>query len=435
MRIATHVLAQRASTWMREVARLGVKPGDVVALEARPDEPSVVHLMGLWAHGVVVLPLPLRYPPESWAHWARVAGAQWALSRVSLELPSLPWASQERAGSDALPCPPPDAKGGVRILTSGSTGTPKVVHLDWSALWHSAFGVNEHLHLNDAHAWLLALPLYHVGGLGIVVRTWMQGAHLAFAHVEEPLAHTLSRTRPSHLSLVPTQLRRLLQACPALLPLAEAVFLGGSAVDGTLIDAATCSGIPLYTSYGLSEMASTVTLTAPNATAAELRSAGRLLPGREMKVVEGELWVRGRTLFAGYYAEGGIQSLLTPDGWFRTGDLGYCDAGGLWHIVGRRDAMFISGGENIHPEAIERALLSVPGVEEAVVVPVEDIEFGQRPFAFLTAAVLPTLDELREHLALHIPRFMHPVGVAKLPAGSGMKPSRAGLRSLAQGLR
>lgn len=434
MAVHTEALSRRAHAWMGVLAREGVRPGDIVAVEARPDERSVVHLMALWAFGAVAFPIPLRYPRETWPRWARVAGACWAVDGVVAGVPALPPARELGEGMPALPCPPPATPGGVRLLTSGSTGTPKAVHVDWSALWHSATGVSAHLNLHDAHAWLMALPLYHVGGLGVVVRTWMQGASLVFAREMEGLPDTLARARPTHLSLVPTQLRRLLDA-PNLLTHTEAVFLGGSAVEGALIDRAVGSGIPLYTSYGLSEMASTVTLTPPGASADVLRSAGRLLPGREMQVVQGELFVRGQTLFAGYVAEGEIHPAVTPEGWFPTGDLGHQDERGMWHILGRKDAMFISGGENIHPEALEAVLRTLLGIEDAIVVPVEDAEFGHRPFAFLAGSVSIPLDELRKHLDGHLPRFMHPVGVAPMPPVAGLKPSRAHLKALAQASR
>jgi O-succinylbenzoic acid--CoA ligase len=101
---------------------------------------------------------------------------------------------------------------------------------------------------------------------------------------------------------------------------------------------------------------------------------------------EGEILVRGNTLFAGYVAGVAVDRPLTPDGWFVTGDLGKWDPQGRLIVLGRKDSMFTSGGENVYPEEIERYLCQAPGVVQAVVVPLEDAEFGSRPVAFVKVA-------------------------------------------------
>jgi O-succinylbenzoic acid--CoA ligase len=141
---------------------------------------------------------------------------------------------------------------------------------------------------------------------------------------------------------------------------------------------------PIHTTYGLTEMAAQVTTTSPDATLGELQSSGRVLPYRQLRVDErGEILVQGATLFQGYLDGDTVQHPFDQDGWFHTGDLGRLDEEGWLHVLGRTDNLFISGGENIQPEEIELALCDVPGVTQAVVVPVQDDEFGQRPVAFV----------------------------------------------------
>ena len=160
--------------------------------------------------------------------------------------------------------------------------------------------------------------------------------------------------------------------------------MGGGPVPPSLVDEALARGLPLHTSYGLTEMASQVTTTPPGASLEELRTAGRVLPDREVSISErGEILVRGETLFAGYVEGEELDRPLDAEGWFHTGDLGELDEDGYLRVGGRVDNLFISGGENVQPEEIEEALCRLEGVDEAVVVPVPDEEFGARPVAFV----------------------------------------------------
>jgi O-succinylbenzoic acid--CoA ligase len=216
-----------------------------------------------------------------------------------------------------------------------------------------------------------------------VFRCLISGAAIALPEPDAPLGRSISELRATHVSLVSTQLLRLLREDAALEGL-KAVLTGGGPVPEDLVDEALARGLPVHTSYGLTEMASQVTTTAPGAAPEELRTAGRVLPHREVSVSgEGEILVRGETLFAGYVQGGRPGVRPGAGGWFRTGDLGRLDGAGRLRVLGRRDNLFVSGGENVRPEEIEEALLRIPGVEEAVVVPVPDPEFGERPVAFV----------------------------------------------------
>ena len=175
--------------------------------------------------------------------------------------------------------------------------------------------------------------------------------------------------------------------------------------------------LPVFTTYGLTEMASQVA-TMPFVAAPDKRAtSGKVLRHRQLEIApDGEILVRGATLFAGYVDESGIDPGVDADGWFHTGDLGALDGEGFLTVNGRKDFMFISGGENIHPEEIEKALLALSGIERAAVVPVDDPEFGQRPVAFLkTDGPLPNRDELKRLLSDRIEAFKVPVAVLPWP--------------------
>jgi o-succinylbenzoate---CoA ligase len=339
----------------------------------------------------------------------------------------------EAGGGAGAPAPPDDAPAAL-VFTSGSTGTPRAALLSHGALRWSARGVCETLAFGEASAWALALPLHHVGGMGVVVRALVAGGGLVVPAPDEPLAAVLAHKAVTHASLVATQLGRLLREAPGVLA-GRTLLLGGSALPPPLLDDAHARGLHVIASYGLTEMASTVTATAPGADRAALATAGRVLPYRDVRLSDsGEILVGGPTRFSGYVTETGLATPFDAEGYFATGDLGHFDEAGRLVVHGRRDLMFVSGGENIHPEAIERALLALPGVEEAVVVPVPDAEFGTRPFAFVRSSALDA-DRLRAELRAHLPGYLIPVGVAPLPETQGLKPQRKALAGLAQKVR
>jgi O-succinylbenzoic acid--CoA ligase len=160
----------------------------------------------------------------------------------------------------------------------------------------------------------------------------------------------------------------------------------------------------------------------------EAHACVKVLPYRQLKISpEGEIMVKGEVLFKGYVAGAKI-NLPEVNGWFPTGDIGQLDQQGCLTVTGRRDSMFISGGENIHPEEIEKALLSIKGIQQAIVVPKEDREFGQRPIAYIKFAGEPLEEEhMVRCLRAILPGFMIPAAFFPWPQNlmsQGVKISR-----------
>lgn len=315
---------------------------------------------------------------------------------------------------------PPEPPQGTIIFTSGSSGEPKAALLPVACHVVSAAAVSEALDLQAGNRWLLCLPMDHVGGIAIVFRCLQAGATIVLGR-SRPTAQTLARLEITHGSLVPTQLRSLIADSATANPECRALLLGGAALPRSLWEQARELGWPVRASYGATEMASTVTIAD-----ADCFDAGRILPHCELRIGgDGEIQLRGLSRFAGY-AKG--DRLLKPfeDGWFGTRDHGELDAAGRLRVLGRLDHMFISGGENVHPEEIEKALLSLPTVKRACVVPVDDEEFGQRPVAFVDGEV--------EVAALEyvLPRFKIPRAFLPWPEDVGLKPDRRQLKKLAR---
>ncbi|RMD98473.1 MAG: o-succinylbenzoate--CoA ligase, partial [Calditrichaeota bacterium] len=212
------------------------------------------------------------------------------------------------------------------IFTSGSTGTPKAALLSYGNHYFSALGANRNLPFGPGDRWLLSLPLYHVGGLAILFRAALGGGAVVFPENPRDLAGAIAKYRVTHVSLVATQLYRLLQDPAAAKPLAQlkAILIGGSAIPKSLIDRAVELGLPIHTTYGLTEMASQVTTTPPGASREMLATSGRCLPHRQLDISpEGEIRVKGRTRFLGYVDGDKLVQPFDAQGWFATGDLGY----------------------------------------------------------------------------------------------------------------
>lgn len=368
---------------------LGVQPGDPVAWYGPNHWHHPVLLWALLRLGAVACPLNARLP---------VAALPDRLRQVSARLLV---ADGVDPATQPVRCIAPEAVVGAApaeatvphldldrratlVFTSGSTGRPKAVLHTWGNHYFSALGSQAVLPLRPGHRWVVVLPLYHVGGLAICVRCFLHGATVVLPDDPRQVAEACT-AGATHISLVATQLQRLLEAEPDVSTL-EALLLGGSALPPALIQAAHARQWPVHVSYGSTEMASQVATTPAGADLDTLFTAGRLLPHRTLRFsAQGEILVGGKTRFAGYLDETGLHAPFDSQGWFATGDRGYWDEDGRLVVQGRMDQMFISGGENIHPEEIEQALGRLEGVRRALVVPVPDATFGFRPVAFVEA--------------------------------------------------
>ena len=384
----------------------------------------ILQLFALWQRRVVPVPLNPRFPSTLFHQ---------LLARIR---PSLVF-SQEHPAGDPLsenPIPIPDPIQ-VLIATSGSTGLPKLVGLSLANFLWNAWGSAQNLKLEVGDRWLLSLPLFHVGGMAILFRTMLAGATTVLAE-QKWNAEFLLQRRISHLSLVPTQLKQLLEdgVEPGAI---RALLLGGAAIPPSLLKLANEQGLPLHTSYGCSEMASQVATTPVQGSWDDWNTTGFVLPHREVRLCpNGQIQLRGRTRFHGYWEDGELQTPFDADGWFTSSDIGEWDTEGRLKILGRMDRMFISGGENVHPETIEQALRQIPGIEQVVVVDIPDERYGARPVAFLQGTSPIDEGSLRELLRSKLAGFQLPDRFYEWPefALVGIKPELKAFRQHAQQL-
>jgi len=320
------------------------------------------------------------------------------------------------------------------LFTSGTSGTPKGVLLSRRAFVAAAEASAARLGWREDDRWLLAMPLAHVGGLSVLVRALVARRTVVLSPPGpfEPARFfdVIARCRVTIASLVPTQLARLARtgrSCPASL---RAVLLGGAACPPSVLGRATALGYPIHTTYGLTEMCAQVaTSSAPVRSADE--GVGEPLEGVEVKIVEGRIHVRSRARMDGWI-EPSASPPFDAEGFYDTGDLGHLDAHGRLHVDARREDLIVSGGENVYPAEVERALLAIEGIEAACVVGLADETWGQRVSAAVVSDV--PIDEeglsarlRRELAAFKVPRQI--VRLAALPTNAVGKLDRAEVRA------
>jgi len=373
----------------------------VVAVQAPASAEYLLWLIAAFRCGVTVFPVSPRLPAAAARELAQRAGASELIDSLSaLHGPERPFQNQLTAPATLL-------------ATSGSSGTPKLVAHSLAGHLTNARGSHRQLPLGPGCGWLLNLPLHHVSGLSIVFRCLQDGAAIIL-----PESASLADPAVTHLSVVSTQLRRLLES-GARLDHLRAVLAGGGPFPAELVNQAIAAGYPIHLTYGMTEAASQIATTPRLIRPAEAFSAGPPNPEMRVRIApSGEVQIHSQALCLGYLeADGAIRSARDAGGWFATRDAGRIDEEGQLWITGRLDRMFISGGENIHPEILEQALEARPEIRRAVVLPIADPEFDQRPVAFVQWTGEPREELVAAELARRLPRFMLPARWLDWPAG------------------
>jgi len=414
-------LCERVDALAAGFARQGVSEGDGVMLRARNHPQTLLTWLALLQCGARILPVNPQLPAALLNALLPQLTLRFALEPDGQNTVSTLTALRQEgvAGTYAVTWQPQRLVS--MTLTSGSTGLPKAAVHTGAAHLASAQGVLSLIPFTGEDDWLLSLPLFHVSGQGILWRWLLAGARITVRE-KQPLEQALAGC--THASLVPTQLWRLLNGD---VPIAlKAVLLGGAAIPVALTQQARQRGIRCWCGYGLTEFASTVCAKEADGAA----DVGYALPGREVKIVNEEVWLRGASMAAGYWRNGELVPLVNSEGWFATRDRGSLDAGRL-AVRGRLDNLFFSGGEGIQPEEVERVIATHSQVRQVFVVPVDDAEFGQRPVAVLECEEGADISLFPSWIADKLARFQHPLHWLVLPAelkNGGIKISRRALQ-------
>jgi O-succinylbenzoic acid--CoA ligase len=370
-------------------ARAGAVRGPRVALSAGAVEDFIVDLHACLLAGAAAVPIDLRLSAAE--QEVRRAAAQVAVAVAPGA--DVPIGADLAADAEALGADVPVAV----MHTSGTTAAPKPVVLTRRNFEASALGSAIALGLDPAERWLCPMPLTHVGGLSIPIRSAIY-ATTAVLHgrfdTEAVLSDLMDPGRRITLvSLVPTMLARLLDAGLQEPPTLRWALLGGGPIAPALLERASAAGVPVAPTYGMTEACSQIATFGWPLTAVDVRIAD-----------DDEVLVRGPIVSAG---------AVSVDGWLHTGDLGRFDERGRVQIIGRKSDTIVSGGENIAPAEVEAVLLEHPAVADAAVHPRVDAEWGEAAVAtvVLRDGLSAAPEELRAHCAARLAAFKVPKDV------------------------
>jgi o-succinylbenzoate---CoA ligase len=414
----TYAELEAEATWVaRRLAAHGVRRGSTAALTMHPRREQVVLLHALMKVGAELLPLGPRLTAEERA--AIVSAADpiidlddpGQLTQTEADMPLL-----GEHDMDDVCC---------RVLTSGSTGTPRPIPLSYGNFLWNAVGSGFNLGVLPEDRWLCCVPLSHIAGLGIVMRSVIYGttAVLHDGFDVDRVGEALERDGITIVSLVATMLTRLLDAGVDLSG-PRAILVGGGPVPEEPLQEALAKGATVVQTYGLTETCSQVTTLAPADARRKVGSAGRPLLTTHLRIRDGEILIQGPTVAPGS---------ADADGWLHTGDLGHIDEEGFLYVSDRIDDMIVTGGENVVPSEVEEVLLRHPAVAEAAVIGREDPEWQQAVTAVvvLENGFSVTPDDLRGHCAEALAGYKVPKRVelaAALPRTPSGKLMRRALR-------
>ncbi len=373
-------LSQAAVSAAGALEHLGLEPGARVALALPSGEDFVIALHAGLLSGYPVVPIDLRLSQRE--REQRLAGADVVVSE--------PLQGSEFSGM-------PSGSGGDRVAavmhTSGTTAAPKPVELSYTNFLASALGSAVALGLDPAERWLCPMPLTHVGGLSVPVRSAIYATTAVLPgrfDTDRVLGELMDPARRiTIVSLVPTMLARLLDAGLSQPPTLRWALLGGGPIAPALLERARSAGVPVAPSYGMTEACS------------QIATFGWPLPGVELRTSEGEILVRGPIVSASSQGE---------DGWLHTGDLGRVDQRSRLEIIGRKSDTIVTGGENVAPAEVEAVLLEHPDVADVAVHSRPDPEWGEALIAtvVLRAGASARAGELREFCVARVARFKVP---------------------------
>jgi o-succinylbenzoate---CoA ligase len=430
----------------------GVKAGHHIGV-LMPNRPEYVFLIhALMRIGAVLIPLNTRLTTAELIHQVEkvkchrvIYSPETKEAAKTLPSPTLPVVIGDLTPSVKIPSRELDMDTVQAIVfTSGTSGKPKGAMLTYNNHFWGATASAFRIGTLPHDRWLCCLPLYHVGGLNIITRCAIYGTTVVLQRGFDlqNIQGALISMGVTLISLVPTMLYRLLNV-PFDAPHLRLVLLGGAAATPDLMERCLALGLPVSTTYGLTEADSQVATQTPEATYQKPESVGKPLPFVQMRVIDeaglpvrtgeiGEIAISSPTIMKGYYDDFEATIRAIRDEWLYTGDLGYLDEDGDLWIVQRRTDLIVTGGENVYPAEVEAVIKRHAAVTDVAVVGIPSLEWGQQVAAAVVLRETLTEEELiafcRESLAGYkVPRIIR--FVDELPLTASGKVERKDIQS------
>ena len=448
----------------RGLQRMGLRRGDRVGILSLNRYEVLAAFFGTMRAGMVTVPISFKLPPDVVEYIVRDAGLKAILhdrARAPLCPPELPRIDlDDRQAYAAFKDPGPfdtvEPQGrelGMILYTSGSTGRPKGVLLSHES---QRWSIERNLALNGDmthHRYIVAAPMFHMNATISVKIALAGGASIVLLPGFDArlYARAIERFRVTWLTSVPTMLALVARERELVAKLdlssVERVTMGSAPLTQALVDKvqALFPKAAINNSYGTTEAGPTPFGPHPDGLPRPAIAAGYPHPGMEVELREGPsadegvLYMRSPMRMEGYNNLPEKTAEVMRDGWYRSGDIMRRDADGFYYFLGRADDMFVVGGENVWPGEIERLVERVPGVHQALVVPVADEIKGALPFAFVVKQPGAVLDEaaIKAYTIANGPAFAHPRFVEfieAVPLAPTNKPDRRRLTAEAERL-
>lgn len=387
-------LYEKIHFFRKKLQYLGVKKQEIIAIDEEPSIDTVAFFFACMWESLILFPLNRYLPPFFIKKTLKSLNIRWYIqknSKNSLKNFAKTFSSNRLKDPKNLDLSIPF----TLLFTSGSSSTPKLALHSGKNHLYSAFALQKTLPLQKGDSWLFSMPMYHVSGIAILFRCFLHGASIFY-----PQKTKSPFKRVTHASFVETQFKR---ACIEELSSLQCLLIGGGPITKATYELCQKHRLNAYFTYGLTEMSSHVSMTKEPIFSSKGVSFGFPHEHAEIKTKKGVLYVRGKTRFLGY-----SPFLLTNDEWFCTKDLATIDENGLLFIQGRKDRQFISGGENIQPEEIEKALIQIDGIISAKVLPKPCQTYGIRPIAVVKRTKNLSEKSIKKSLLNVLPNYKIP---------------------------
>jgi len=424
-------LRQKVLTTASYLKNQNISSGDRVVIISQNNIEFVINILALWQISAVPVPINWRLTESEIAEQLQAANCKTvlvhkefiqkviSLNKKVIESPfEIDWDKSFSPKESISPNDP-----ALIIFTSGSTNRSKGIILSFNSLYNSAINSNQLLRYTRSDRWLASLPFYHIGGFSIITRSLLYGVPLIIPESLsiEKIVDSMNKYQPTFISLVSTQLKKIVDEGISPNPELRNCLIGGGFSDQELVKNAYDLGWPTNIVYGSTETSSFVTALLKDEIIFKPHSIGRAVPtnqiqildddGNELKPFEiGEITVQTNALMTGYLDDNETSQAIN-NVYYHTGDVGYIDEDGYLFITGRKNYLIVTGGENINPVEVENILLEHPLIEEAAVFPLKDKDWGEIVAASVVLknkSINLSYDEIKIFLSQNISTFKIP---------------------------